>query len=94
MFVLGQIIGETHAIPCHKVAQIGGESGTDSVSDRLIDSGVCVASRREQVCFALLFVCVCVCVCVRARGPVSLSARTSRPPRSFSANIMKIIPQP
>ncbi len=58
--------------PCHKVAQIGGESGTDSVSDRLIDSGVCVASRREQVCFALLFLClcVCVCVCVRARlGP-------------------------
>ncbi len=86
--------------PCHKVAQIGGESGTDSVSDRLIDSGVCVASRREQVCFALLFlclcvcVCVCVCVCARASGPVSLSARTSRPPRSFSANIMKIIPQP
>lgn len=73
---------------CHKVAQIGGESGADSVSDSLIDSGVCVASRREHVCFALLFLCVC------ASGPVSLSARTSRPPRSFSANIMKIIPQP
>ncbi len=56
--------------PCHKVAQIGGESGTDSVSDRLIDSGVCVASRREQVCFALLFLCVCVCVCVCVRARV------------------------
>lgn len=48
--------------PCHKVAQIGGESGADSVSDSLIDSGVCVASRRVRVCFALVYLCVCVCV--------------------------------
>lgn len=71
---------------CHKVVQIGGESGVDSVSDSLIDSGVCGASRC--VLFFSFYVCAC------ASGPVSLSAKTSRPPRSFSGNIMKIIPQP
>lgn len=62
--------------PCHKVAQIGGDSGVDSVSDSLIDSGVCGASRWERVCFAPLFPCVCARLgpCHSVPGPRDLRA--------------------
>lgn len=62
--------------PCHKVAQIGGESGADSVSDSLIDSGVCVWRHGKSMCVLLFSFCVCVRLgpCHSVPGPRDLHA--------------------
>lgn len=59
-----------------KLFQIGVESGVDTVSESLIDSGACAAWRRERACFALVFVRVCVTPvpCHSVPGPRDLRA--------------------